>query len=232
MSSSVKPRMCSLLAEASSAVCDGAQIVLGLDQRGLALLVVLERNGLALEQVLGARVLDLGEVERRLRLVHAGHRRNVVVLRLHRVGGFDHEQWLALGDAVARPHQQLGEPAGIGREHRRRAILVDRDLAFGDVFSPERPFGDRLNGQAGPFGRGRRVALQSLAGLAGDIRMLGLAVADLGKAVDRRAGKRQNGHGHGPLPPAKRLQSLDKIVKHTARIKSAMIPAETASPVR
>ena len=62
--------------------------------------------------------------------------------------------------------------------------------------------------------------------------MPGLGAADLREAVDGRAGKRQQGHGHDPLPPAKHLQSLGKIVKHAARIKSAMIPAETASPVR
>ena len=232
MSSSEKPRMRSLLVEASSAVCDRAQIVLGLDQRGLALLVVLQRNGLAFEQVLGARVLDLGKIERRLRLVHAGHRGDVVVLRLHRIGGFDHEQRLPLGDVVARPHQQLGEPAGIGREHRRRAILIDRDLAFGDVFGPERPFGDGLDGQAGPFGWSRRVALPALAGLSRDFRMLGICAAELAVSVETGAGKRQHGHGSNPLLSAKRLQSLEKIVKHAARIKSAVIPAETASPVR
>ena len=40
-------------------------------------------------------------------------------------------------DAVARPRQQFGDPAGIGRKHRRRAILVDRDLALGDVLGAE-----------------------------------------------------------------------------------------------
>ena len=43
-----------------------AQVVLRLDQVGLALLIVLERHRLALEQVLGALVLDLREIERGL----------------------------------------------------------------------------------------------------------------------------------------------------------------------
>jgi hypothetical protein len=62
--------------------------------------------------------------------------------------------------------------------------------------------------------------------------MLGLGATELGGAIDGGAGKRQDGHGRDPLPSAKHLQSLEKIVKHAARIKSAMIPAETASPVR
>ena len=121
----------------------GAQIVLRLDQRRLALLVVLERNGLAFEQILGAGVLDLREIDRGLRLVQAGHGRDVIVLRLHRIGGLDHEQRLAFDDAVAGPDQKLGDAAGIGREHRRGAVLIDRDLPSVTYLGTEGSRGDR-----------------------------------------------------------------------------------------
>src|SRR5207247_1864723 len=83
---------------------------------------------------------------------------------------------------IAWPGQKSGDPSRIGREHRRRAVFVDRDFAFGDVFGAEVAFGDGLNGQARPFGGARRVALQSLAGLARDFGMPGLCAADLRRA--------------------------------------------------
>ena len=52
------------------------------------------------------------------------------------------------------------------------------------------------------------------------------------EAVDGDPGKRQQGHGHSPLLPAKHLQLLGKLGKHAAWVKSAMIPEKTASPVR
>src|SRR6202171_2465812 len=58
-----------------------AQIVLRLDQGCLGLLIILQRDGLALEQILGAPVLYLREIERRPGLVERGHRRNEIVLR-------------------------------------------------------------------------------------------------------------------------------------------------------
>ena len=79
-----------------------AQIVLRLDQGRLGLLIILQRNRLALEQILGAVVLQLRQIERRLGLVQTGHGGDEIVLRLHGIGGFDHEQRLALRDAVAR----------------------------------------------------------------------------------------------------------------------------------
>ena len=197
MSSSLKPRMCNLLVRGFQRGLRGAQIVLRLDQRRLALLVVLQRNGLAFEQILGAGVLDLRQIDRGLRLVQAGHGRDVIVLRLHRIGGLDHEQRLAFDDAVARPDQKLGDPAGIGREHRRGAILIDRDLALGDIFGAEGPLGDRLKRQAGPFGRRRGVALQSLAGLARHLGMSGLCRRRNAQIRKRR---RQPAPA-GPRPP-------------------------------
>ena len=182
-----------------------AQVVLRLDQGRLGLLIILERNGLALEQILGAGFLQSREVERGSGLVRCGRGRNEIVLRLHGVGGLDHEQRLALRDAVARPGKQFGDPARVRRKHRRRAILVDRDLAFGHVLGPEGSLGNRLNGQAGPFGRARSVALQSLAGLAGDFGMLLRCPADMHKPIESSAGKRQQGRANGQLFPTKHL---------------------------
>ena len=199
-----------------------AHVVFGLDQGCLALLVILQRNGLALEQVLGARSLQLRQIERGLRLVHGGHRGDEIVLRLNVVGGLDHEQRLALDDAVARLGQQLGDPSRIGREHRRRAILVDRDLALGDLFGAEAAFGDGLNGQARPFGGARRVALRSLAGLARDFRMSRLGAAELGKSVEARADcTRHQRQGHSPAFPAKLLPLLGNFIEHTSPDHSA-----------
>ena len=181
------------------------QVVLRLGEVCLGLLIILQRDRLALEQILGALVLYLGKIERRLGLVQPGHGRNEIVLRLHGVGGLDHEQRLALRDAVARPGQQFGDPARVRRKHRRRAILVDRDLAFGHVLGPEGSLGNRLNGQAGPFGRARSVALQSLAGLAGDFGMLLRCPADMHKPIESSADNRQQGRANGQLFPTKHL---------------------------
>ena len=85
-----------------------AHVVLRLDQGGLRLLIILQRHRLALEQILGAGVLQLRQIERRLGLVQAGHGGDEIVLRLHGVGGFDHEQRLALRDLIARLHHQPG----------------------------------------------------------------------------------------------------------------------------
>ena len=149
-------------------------------------------------------------------LVRSGHGGNEIVLRLHVVGGLDHEQRLSLGNGVARPRQQFGDPAGIGRKHRRRAVLVDRDLAFGDMLFPEGALGDRLDGQAGPFGRGRGVALQPLAGLAGHLRMALACSGNMQEPKQGRARKHQQRRGNGQLLPGKHLQSLDKPFKHGA----------------
>ena len=209
-----------------------AQVVLRLDQVGLALLIVLERHRLALEQILGALVLDLREVKRGLRLVQARHRGDVIVLRLHGVGCLDHEQRLALDDAVAGPHQQSGHPAGIGREHRRGAVLVDRDLAFCHIFGAEGALGDRLDGQAGPFGRGRHIALQPLPGLARDFRMSRLGRGHMHEAVAGRGSQHQQGCCNRQLSPAKGLHSLGKLSQHAARFKSAENFAGIAPSVR
>ena len=163
------------------------------------------------------------EVECGPRLVHGGHRGDEIVLRLNVVGGLDHEQRLALDHAVAGPGEKPGDPDGIGREHRRRAVLVDGDLAFGDVFDAETPFRDGLNGQAGPFGRARCVAAQTLAGLARPSRMPALWAADLGIAPSSRAAERQQADGHGQPLPGNDLQSLGNLVKHPARNHSATI---------
>src|SRR6266511_3752995 len=54
----------------------------------------------------------------------------VFCLKKKKDGGLDHEQRLALDNAIARLGQELGDTPCIGLDHRRRAIFVDRDLAF------------------------------------------------------------------------------------------------------
>ena len=188
-----------------------AQIVLRLDQRGLGLLIVLERDRLAFEQILGARILQLREIERRSCLVQAGHGRDEIVLGLHGIGRFDHEQRLALGDVVARLGQQLDDPAGIGRKHRRRAVLIDGDLAFGHMLGPEGLLGHGFDGQAGPFRGGRGVALQSLARLARHIGIAPRCPAEMCESVKPRARQRQQGHANGQMSSVKHLQLLGKF---------------------
>ena len=115
------------------------------------MLIILERDGLAFKQVLGAAVLYLRQVERGTGLVKGRHRRDEIVLRLHRVGGLNDEQGLALGLRCRPAEPAISLPAGIRRKYRRRAIFIDRDLAFGDSLGPEGALGRRLDGQAGPF---------------------------------------------------------------------------------
>ena len=163
-----------------------------------------------------------------LALFIRGHRGDEIVLRLNVVGGLDHEQRLALATLIARPGQKFGDPAGIGREHRRRAIFIDRDLAFGDVFGAEAAFGNGLDGQARPFGGARRVALQSLAGLAGDFRMPPLVAAYMRRS--RRRPRRQAPAAPPATPafPAKCCNCFGKFVEHRARTTQRQF----ASPVR
>ena len=55
-------------------------------------------------------------------------------------------------DDVAGLREQLDDPAGIGREDRGRAILVDCDLAFGHVLGAEHPLLDGFDRQRRPLG--------------------------------------------------------------------------------
>ena len=115
----------------------GAHIVFSGVERALGLLHFLERDGLALVEQALPLVVDLREIERRAGFVQRGRGADEVVLRLHHVGGFDREQRLPRGYDLAGLDEQLGDPAGIGREDRRGAVLVDGDLAFGHVFGAE-----------------------------------------------------------------------------------------------
>ena len=151
--SSVKPRMRSLLRAASSAVCDERmsfcawiRVAWPADNPSAARPCPRNKSLARLSWISARSSADFA-------LFMRGHRRDEIVLRLHGVGGLDREQRLALGRRSSPGlRQKLGDPAGIGREHRRRAILVDRDLAFGDVLGPEGLVVDRLDGQARPFG--------------------------------------------------------------------------------
>ena len=69
MASSVEAEDSQLVARGLQRRLRRAQVILRLDQGGLRLLIVLQRHGLALEQILGALVLQLRQIERRLRLV-------------------------------------------------------------------------------------------------------------------------------------------------------------------
>ena len=217
MASSLRPRIFSLLRAASSAVCDERMSFCAWIRVACDLLVILQRHRLALEQILGAGVLQLREIERRLGLVQAGHGGDEIVLRLHRIGGFDHEQRLPLRDGVAGLRQQPDHPAGIGREHRRRAILIDGDLAFGDVLGPEVVLGHGLDGQARPFGRRRRVAARPFTGLARHVGIPRLCPAELRKAEPGRPGEPQQGRANDPFFSAKQLRLLDNFGRHRIR---------------
>ena len=135
-----------------------ALIVLRLGQRVLRSLPVLQRHRLAGIEIVLTLLVDLRQVELGARAVERAQRRDEIVQRLHGVGGFDHEQRLAALDRVAGLDQQLRHAAGIGREHRRRGILVDGDLAFGDVLGAELLLLGRFEGEARPLRIGRREA--------------------------------------------------------------------------
>ncbi len=147
-------------------------IVLRPDQRRLRLLIILQGRRLAFEQVLGALVLKLRQFELRLGLVHGSDRRDEIILALHGVGRFDDQQRLPLHHLVSGPRQQLGDPAGIGREHGSRTVLINRDLALGHVLGPEHTLAAGLDREARPFGGARRIAHQAaLARLARDFQL-------------------------------------------------------------
>ena len=174
-------------------------------------LKVAQRAGLALVERAVLLLDDLGDRHARLRAVEAGDRGEEIVLRLHHVGGFDVEQRLPALHHVAGLGHQPGHPPGIGRKDRRRAILVDRDLAFGDVLGPERHRLDRLHAERRPLRRRRRKARDAL-GLAGDLGVRRSAATLGARPVlrhqhddDRRHGqrrRRRSSHACGARPRA------------------------------
>jgi hypothetical protein len=70
----------------------------------------------------------------------------------------DNEQRLSARDDVARLGQQLDDAARIGREDRRRAVFIDGNFSFRDMFAAECLFGHRLDGKRCPFRRAWHVA--------------------------------------------------------------------------
>ena len=132
----------------------GTHVVLGGIERGAGVLHFLERHRLAFEQQALPIVDDQRQVARGPGLVERSHGGDEVVLRLHHVGGFDREQRLADRHGVTGLDEQLGDAAGIGGEDRRRAVLVDRDLAFGHALAAEHALLRLLDRQRRPLGGG------------------------------------------------------------------------------
>jgi hypothetical protein len=85
---------------------------------------------------------------------------------------------LADGDAVARLGKQLGDAPRIGREDRCRAILVDRNLALGDMLGPEFLPLNGLGRERRPFRLARPVEPLAALGLAGELGIGRLALFD------------------------------------------------------
>ena len=130
----------------------------------------------------------------------AASRGEEIVLRLHHVGGFDEEQRLAALDHVARLGHQPGHPPGVGRKDRRRFVLVDRDLAFGDVLGAERHRLDRLHAERRPLRRRRRKARDRLAWLETSVSAPRATLADA--PVLRHQNDDDRRHGQRPPRPS------------------------------
>jgi hypothetical protein len=125
---------------------------------------------------------------------------------------------MATRHLIARLRHQLDNPAGVGRKHRRGAILIDGDLALGDMLGPEIMRGHRLDGQARPFGRCRDVAVRSLAGLTGHVgRAWRRHPAEMRKPKPCRAGESQHDRADAQIFSAKYLRSLVKFWEHRIR---------------
>ena len=136
----------------------GALVILRGDEIVLRVLPVLQRHRLAGIEIVLTLLVDLRQVELRARAVQRAQRRDGVVQRLHGVGRLDDEQLLPALDDVARLDQELHDAARIGREDRRRTILVDGDLAFGDVLGTKYLLVRGLESEARPFRIGRHEA--------------------------------------------------------------------------
>ena len=107
--------------------------------------------------------------------------------------------------------EQLGDASRIGREDRRRAVLVDRDLALGGALGVERPLLDRLDRQRRPFGVARTIeARVALLGLAGQLGIDQLDALRLARQPDDRAAgdEQQRRHRGGLLAPRQRRPRL------------------------
>ena len=162
------------LAEDGEAIARRFQGGLGCLQVGARLseiggggLEIAKRTGPALIERAVLLLDDLGDGDARLRAVDARERGQEIVLRRHHIGGFEVEQRLAGLHGVARLRHQPRHAPGVRREDRRRAILVDRNLAFGHVFGPKHHRLDRLEAKRVPL-LGRRLETRHALGLAGD----------------------------------------------------------------
>ena len=124
------------LAEDAQAAAHGAQRDIGGIQaalRGgevhLALLPVLQRPALGVVQIVRALLAGLRHAQLGAGGAQRGDGGDQVVLRLHELAGLDGEQRLALLHDFAGLGDDLGDAAGIGREHRRVEVVVDGDHA-------------------------------------------------------------------------------------------------------
>jgi hypothetical protein len=167
-----------------------------------------ERHRLALIKQTLTLIDDLSQVERRTRLVQRGGGRNEIILCLHHVGGLDREQRLPNGHDIAGLDEQLEDPSGIRREDRRRAVLVDRDLAFGHALGLEHPLLHRLDRQRRPL-RGGWIEHATL----GLIRKfawpdIGSSVRALGRQPDQRSGDSDENNAQQRCTPRNALERM------------------------
>src|SRR5262249_17601446 len=79
---------------------------------------------------------------------------NEIVLRLNHVRRFDGEKWLAGFHHVTRLGEQFGHAPRVGREHQRRAIFIDGDLALGHMFAAKYDRANRPGREGRPLLRG------------------------------------------------------------------------------
>jgi hypothetical protein len=135
---------------------------------------------------------------------------------LHELAGLDGEQRCAALDQVAGPGDQLADPAGIGREHRRRGVLVDRDLAVGRALVTEGDLTHRGELEARPL---RLARPEGAVGVARDLLGTGHCIARTG--VERPEAHHGSRRNHGPadrdpqaIPPEARRQGRVGLRRH------------------
>ncbi len=102
-----------------------------------------------------ALLVGLGQLQLRTRRVERRERGHQIVLRLHHFTRLHRHQRVPRLHRVAELRDDARHPPGEGREHRRRRILVDRDVAVGDLLAAERVGLDRHDLQPRPLLLGR-----------------------------------------------------------------------------
>ena len=164
----------------------------------LRLLEVLERAAADRLQFALPLLGGLRQQEPRARLLDAGDGGDEIVVALHELAGFDGEQRRAALDQVAGPGDQLADPAGEGREDRRRRVLVDRDLAVGRAFVAEGDLAHRREPEARPL----RVARpEGAVGLARTLLRTRHRVAGSGVEAPEADHRRRHDHGSAGRDP-------------------------------